>query len=335
MNKTLRAVPLVLIFALAHPALAQRPTESTVVVQIHPAVMGIQPGNGILLTKNYMENEIESITAPATLEAAAKTLNLDLKNDKEALTQLRKSISVSPRRGTDLLEIKVHHKDPTQAVTIANAVADAYMTRRNQSEKQRAEAALKALDKELTLQSELVQKHRQALTDLIQKHGIPSFDGTQHADSKTTSPQAIQSLKAAPQEQKLRIAASLKIPNNPVTAPYQKYLHALEDADNLREMYRSKHPKMIEANARIKEARTLANQALLQLNLLIEKNLTDHPASKEDVVALALKRHNYNQAKEDYEQARDMHHEMKIKQQEARILLKMPKTPVTIHERAK
>ena len=100
-------------------------------------------------------------------------------------------------------------------------------------------------------------------------------------------------------------------------------------------MYRSKHPKMIEANARIKEARTLANQALLQLNLLIEKNLTDHPASKEDVVALALKRHNYNQAKEDYEQARDMHHERKIKQQEARSLLKMPKTPVTIHERAK
>ena len=94
---------------------------------------------------------------------------------------------------------------------------------------------------------------------------------------------------------------------------------------------------MIEANARIKEARSLANQALLQLNLLIGKtpSASTKQLTNEETVELSLKQHNYNQAKEDYEQTRDMLREMKIKQQEARLLLKMPKTPVTIHERAK
>ncbi|YCM42327.1 hypothetical protein V2O64_13535 [Verrucomicrobiaceae bacterium 227] len=333
MSQMLRVLPLALTFALAHPALAQRQAQSTSIVQIHPGMIGLQSGNGLLLTENYMENEMESITAPATLEAAAKALGL--KTDKEALTQLRKSLSVSPMRGTDFLQITAHHKDPEQAITIANAVTNAYMTRRNQFEKHRTEEALKALDQELTRQSEVVQKHRQELTKLIQKHGIPNFDGSKNTGSGAPSQKAIKSLETAPQGQKLRTAAALTIPNNPVTAAYQKYLHTLEDADNLRQMYRSKHPKMIEANTRIKEARAQAKQALSQLNLLIEKGLTDHPASKEDVVALSIQQHNYTQAKEDYEQSRDMLREMKVKQQEVRILLKMPKTPITIHERAK
>jgi len=163
----LRSLPLILTFMVAQPALALRPAESAAVVQIHPAMITISPtGNpnspdpGMLHTRSYMENEIEAFNAPATLEAAAKALNLDLKKDKEALTQLKKSITVSPRRGTDFLEIKVRHKDPKQAAAIANALVDAYMTRRNEFEKQRAETALKALDEELLHQSKLVQANR-------------------------------------------------------------------------------------------------------------------------------------------------------------------------------
>ena len=42
----------------------------------------------------------------------------------------------------------------------------------------------------------------------------------------------------------------------------------------------------------------------------------------------------YNQAKENYEQSRNMLQKMKTKQQEARTLLKTPRTPITIHQLA-
>lgn len=54
-----------------------------------------------------------------------------------------------------------------------------------------------------------------------------------------------------------------------------------------------------------------------------------------DPVEVSLRMSRVTQAKEDYEQAGALLHEMKIKQQEARVLLKMPREPVTIHERAK
>lgn len=47
-----------------------------------------------------------------------------------------------------------------------------------------------------------------------------------------------------------------------------------------------------------------------------------------------LRRHTYDQALETFEQSRAMLREMMIKQKEARILLKMPSKPITIHKRA-
>lgn len=49
---------------------------------------------------------------------------------------------------------------------------------------------------------------------------------------------------------------------------------------------------------------------------------------------LSLPLHTFQQARDDYLQSRDMLREMMIKYQKARVLPKMPKTPVTIHERA-
>ena len=45
-----------------------------------------------------------------------------------------------------------------------------------------------------------------------------------------------------------------------------------------------------------------------------------------------MRQHNYNVAKDEYEQARDLLREMKTQQQEQRELLKMPRKAVTRHE---
>lgn len=61
-----------------------------------------------------------------------------------------------------------------------------------------------------------------------------------------------------------------------------------------------------------------------------------YPADNDtNVLQLDLKKSTFDQAREQFEQASAMLREMKIKQQEARVLLKMPRSPVTIHERAK
>lgn len=50
---------------------------------------------------------------------------------------------------------------------------------------------------------------------------------------------------------------------------------------------------------------------------------------------LSFRQNAYNKAKENYLQSREMLQDMKTQQQEARVLLKMPRDPITIHERAK
>lgn len=55
---------------------------------------------------------------------------------------------------------------------------------------------------------------------------------------------------------------------------------------------------------------------------------------QDDTVDLSLKQYTYNKAKEAYEQARSLFHTMKETQQEARVALKMPRTPIIIRQRA-
>ena len=160
--------------------------ESTSVVQVHPSMIAINPiGNntgsnpGSLMTRNYMENEFETIVAPETLKKAAEDIELaarwgkDLEEVVEILTDI---VGAAPRRGTDFIEIAVRHATPADAKAIADAVSNAYMERRRSSEVNRAQRALKALDDELVAQSDLVQDNRKELTVLIQQYGIPYFE---------------------------------------------------------------------------------------------------------------------------------------------------------------
>jgi len=69
-----------------------------------------------------------------------------------------------------------------------------------------------------------------------------------------------------------------------------------------------------------------------QKSFPLPKDLPTEP--NPDVIDLSIRQHIYIQAKETYEQSQAMLNEMKIKQQETRTLLKMPRTPVTIHKHA-
>ena len=318
---------LLLLFLIPLTAFAQH--KATTVVQIHPAVIDLNRP----LTKNYMANEHESIVASETLKAAAIKLYSGQKVDlKHAISKLKKNTITKNRRGTDFIEITANAETREKAVKMVNAVTDAYIKRRTSAEEKRAKEALKALDKELTAQNELVEAQRKELTKLIQKYGIPYFDGPRKFEALEI---AQDRLEIAQPHQKPALLAAIKLPNNPVTQPYHDYLETLQKLDHLSQTKPKRNRELVATRKELDKARAALQKACEKYSAVVQDELKKIGSKKIDPIDLSLRQEKYTHAKEAYEQSRAMLREMKIKQQEARVLLKMPRNPVTIHQRAK
>jgi capsular exopolysaccharide synthesis family protein len=353
--------------------------QSTSVVQVHPSMMAINPigtsnsgaNPGAQMTRNYMENEFESIIAPETLRMAAEDIDLETRwsmDMEEVIENLTQIITASPRRGTDFIEISVRHGNPGDAKAIADAVSKAYIERRRNNEVTRAQKALKTLDDELIAQSDLVADYRKDLTVLIQQYGIPYFEegysnplgATEQemlrnarqraADFKVQRDQIkiqIEKLVELTNEDLIVFAAGLDLPENQVTYYYTQYRETLKNRmATIAQGLGVKHPNIL---AMDQQAKTLMEDAqkeavALKENLRTKLEMIDRQVvAMEEMVKertdgtidLSLRQNQYTQAKEAYEQAREMLRQMKIRQQEARVLLKMPRDPITLHEKPK
>ena len=369
---------LVFMTAAVITSVMPRKFESTSVVQVHPSMIAINPiGNGsgmnpgANMTRNYMENEFLTITTAETLKMAADRISLPTRwsmDMDDVVSNLKGVVGASPIRGTDFIQIKVRHAKPDDAKEIADAVSQAYMERRKQSEVNRAQRALEALDEELISQSDKVQDHRKDLTVLIQQYGIPYFDGNSSNPLGATEEQMfrnarqrlaefqterdqieiqIKKLVEMNNEDLVTYAAGLELPENQVTYYYSQHREAIgERATLIAQGLGDRHPDIVSIDQKIsgsmenahKEAVSLKEVLKTRLDLVhrqVERMEEMVGARQNDTVDLSLKQHSYTQAKETYEQSRMMLREMKIKQQEARVLLKMPRDPITLHERPK
>jgi polysaccharide biosynthesis transport protein len=369
---------LVFMTAAVITSVMPRKFESTSVVQVNPSMIAINPiGNsgaanpGAQMTRNYMENEFQTIVSAETLKMAAEKISLPTRWSMEmddVITALKGVVNASPMRGTDFIEIRVRHAKPDDAKEIADAVSEAYMSRRKAAEVDRAERALEALDQELISQSDKVQDHRKDLTVLIQQYGIPYFDGSNAnplgateqemfrsarqklADFETQRDQIeiqIKELVGMDNEDLVTYAAGLDLPENQVTYYYTQYREAIEQKGTLvAQGLAARHPDIIAVEERAEGAMEYARKEAVSLkavlktkleliNRQVERMREMVDARQGDTVDLSLRQHHYTQAKETYEQSRAMLSEMKIKQQEARVLLKMPRDPITLHEKPK
>ena len=161
--------------------------RATAVIQVHPLT---------LMARSYMESEFESPLSPEVLESAAQEI-ISISPDNEANLQNLKAISsVTPRRGTDFIEITVKHQDREFAVLTANTLAKTYAKRRTEGEQQRAAAAFEALDEELQLQAEMVS----------------GFEAEMMEDYEQ-SRDMLREMKVKQQEARIR----LKMPKTPIT----------------------------------------------------------------------------------------------------------------------
>ena len=369
---------LVFMTAAVITSVMPRRYESSSVVQVHPSVLlmtpflhGSQMTPGSTMTPRYMENEFETITAPETLAEAAKNIELPRRwglDIDSTIKTLENVVQTTPVRGTDFIEITVTHANPEDAKEIAEAVSQAYIERRNSTEEGRAKEALEALNQELQDQGDLVQDYRKALTVLIQQYGIPYFDGRssgqvgqaeelmyrraqEKLDTLEQSRDQIQiqirKLIETPNEDLIRTAAGLELPENQVTSYYTGYRAADEQVSAMiASGLGPNHPEVKAMRLRADGALENAGKEVVSLKEVLETrlNLVDKQVEKmeqmvrekkDGTVDLSMRQHQYNSAKEEYEQSRMMYREMSVKQQQQRVLLKMPRTPITLHERAK
>ncbi len=367
---------LILLTALVILVISPKKFKSEAVVEVHPPT-SVNPFSGAatinpgaLPTRNHLENEFEKITAPETLKMAAENANLAERwdaNIDNVVDTLSGIVSTTPRRQTDFIEIEVLHSKANEAREIAEKVAEAYIARREAIEVERAEKQLAALDSELIAQSDLVQDARRELTVLIQQYGIPYFESQanpfgaaesirlqaankkldDYEDRRNQTEIMITSLLETPEEDLIRHAAGLDLPENQVATYYKLHNDSNDQLKLLKAQgLGAKHPDYVavqeRANSALENAKkeVVSLKGVLKTQLALIKRTVENlkkvtEVKEQDTIELSLRQSNYTQAKEDYEQARDMLRAMKVQQQQARVMLKMPREPVTFHEKPK
>ena len=324
--------------------------------------------DGALMTRHYMESEFETVVSAETLNSAIQAIALDQRwglSLEETLEKVKTMVSAEPRRGTDFIEIKARSHNQEDAHDILNAVVDSYIARRNKMEMARAKKAIEALDKELQEQGDLVNDKRKNLTPLIQSYGIPYFDPRDSTQNEATEEKMhlnaqqrldqleqdrdrlkiqIDQLIKTSAEEMIPTAAALELPENQVSILYTQYLETLRESEKLAAQGLAEdHPDRVALTAQANELMGNAKKAVISLKEVLNNrlNLVDRQVErmketilnkKEISLERAMRQHEYNSAREEYEQSRNLLREMKIQQQEQRALLKMPRQAVTRHE---
>lgn len=213
---------------------------------------------------------------------------------------VRAALTVEAIPGTDMARITATSDQPGQAKDIVNKIMVTYLDTRRGIERNQSERALEALDNELIAQSDLVQDHRKDLTVLIQQYGIPFFEDVQNPLGETEL-----EMFAASRKRLLDLQIE--------SALLKAKLRAIEENKAEREML-------------------MPQIEILEYQIAALSEIVDDRQG--DTVDLSLKQHTYTQAKESYLQARSMLRDMKTRQQEARVALKMPLDAIIVRQQA-
>lgn len=105
--------------------------------EIVTPAMGAQSPVTAAATGSYMTTQFELMVSERNLIAMAKSLELPAEwacSEKQAAARLSGMIRISPRRGTDLIDVTVTSPDPRLSQRVCRAVADTYEEVRDQKE---------------------------------------------------------------------------------------------------------------------------------------------------------------------------------------------------------
>ncbi len=325
--------------------------QSSAMVSIHPSPI-------LPETQNFLANQMVILTSEVMIDAAAEIFKIHSGTIEEAL-------EVQQVEGTDFVRISAYHDEETVPRIIVEAILKAYSDHREQRVADRVMSGLKALEEEIGNQHKLVIETREALTSFIGNYGIPYSDGGSRpgpsgdgkvisAEGKRGEFESVRDEIAAQLEtfeqlsglDLIRYAAGLDHSGNEVARYYQEYLDRRAELDDkIAGGLGDAHPEVFqlreEANRRLEDSsavlatfKEVLKTKVRILDRQIEKMSEMIRGEESGGGALNLKPglNDYSTANDHYEQARDALAILKVREQEARILLNTPREVFTVHE---
>ena len=345
--------------------------ESSALVEVKP-IVNVDPtfsntqGTGAVMTRQFMNTQFEIIVAPATLELAIDKKQLETRwgrDRKTVLKTLRGIVNTSQRRGTDLIEISVRHRDKEDAQAVAEAVYLAYELRRNELEMSIRKDQLNAIQIELQNKSDRVAEMRKRLMDIAEKvgviwleneHGGRTFGGGielrdlaekqlyEANREKEQLASQINKLLTLNQDELVSVAAEL--PDVGFADTYKEYVAAKRDLQVMKAQgLANKHPEIVARGTMISELKAglQASAVNVRDNLKYKLEQVDARVNKMKEVLnneqdkgteRARAYQEFNIARKEYQTAQDIKDQMQVKFDVENTKLIMPPTNIIVHQ---
>ncbi|BDS06709.1 hypothetical protein NT6N_17490 [Oceaniferula spumae] len=345
--------------------------ESSALVEVKPIVdvdptLSRSSGTGAVMTQQFMNTQFEIIVAPATLELAIDKKQLETRwgeDRKTVLKILRSIVRTSQRRGTDLIEISVRHRDREDAKAVAEAVYQAYEVRRNDLELGLRKNQLKAIQVELQNKSDRVAEMRKRLMDIAEKVGViwlenerggETFGGKmelrdlaekQLYEAKREKEQLsfqINKLLTLDNDELVSVAADL--PDVGFKENYMQYVEAKRDLQVLAAQgLGSQHPDIVARKTMISELQESLKKRAINVRDNLKYKLTQIEGRVEKMKDVlneqqdrgteqARQFQEFNIARKEYQTAQSIKDQMEVKYDIEKTKLIMPPTSIIVHQ---
>ncbi|GAB5379925.1 MAG: exopolysaccharide regulatory tyrosine autokinase VpsO [Aliiglaciecola sp.] len=246
-----------------------------------------------------------------------------------AVTQLRRAVTITPVRNTQVVTISVEIADPELAALIANTVGEIYIENYLEAKlDMTAKATTWLTDRLQGLRTNLVQAE-QRLTEFYEREQVVNIDGVlglasdelqqltgqllnaQNALKRSESVyEQINSGNASLEE----LASLPEVLNHPsIQNVKREEVTAESKVSELGEVYGPKHPRMIAANAELRSVRESLNN---QIRSLIAGINTEYLSAQNKVKILER---SMNTAKDDFRRLSSLENQRKSLQREVDI----------------
>ena len=351
--------------------------ESTAVIEVKPPLPGMSPLGSAMtetsgagrMTPQFFGTEFEKIKSRNSLEKVVEGLQLVNRwnVDKEtALAILKGIVGTQNIRGTDLISIRVRHTNKVDARDVAEEVARAYKSYRNELETKNAERQLHELNKAVRDQEDKVEERRKVLATIVRTKGIiykgqDSFYNQGGVDEDLGARNALEVFHELEQEklqlesqinsllkydsdQLMVYAAGLSLPDNVIRTLYPQFLEAKRQLDGLKvNGLGEKHPTVLVAQDQINKLKRQLDEGVVNLRATLQAQLdlasnrlkdvtVLKDESREEAIKRGLDAHDYVDAKREFERDQELLNQMKIKQMGETISRKIPGESVVVHD---
>lgn len=269
--------------------------EATTTVLVNTKGLGLD-SSLVSASQNSLQRLVEVLKSRSLALRVAQELGHDWTYDSPAIDGFRSRISVQPVSASELLRISVQHPDPEEAMRIANAIVNAFVTMSREMNSENVRAAREFIGEQLVRFEAELEKAEEELVTYRQHMSLlqPSTEA-QALISSITSLQAMRvdamvALEMAYQRLNVRreelaeetrsVTLGSIVASHPIITGIRTRLVNLEvELAAARERYTDAHPRIIELQAEIDQLHVELNREIARL----EEADTQNRLSQDDV----------------------------------------------------